>query len=108
MARSMDSTTIGGSELSVEERLSAVAETLRVKKLWERERARKERMQRDMGIGYLVYLARFYARESRRRFARKMGTSESAMTRWEHGLQLPTLLTMQMVSITWILINCAF
>jgi transcriptional regulator with XRE-family HTH domain len=62
------------------------------------QKARRERFQRDMGIGYLIYVARRYRRMSQGELARKMGTARSVITRWESAGRLPSLLTLERIA----------
>ena len=61
----------------------------------QQRKARRERFQRDMGMGYLFYVARRYRRLSQDRLARRMGTSRQVVTRWESGARLPSLTTLE-------------
>jgi transcriptional regulator with XRE-family HTH domain len=64
-----------------------------------RERkARRELFQREMGLGYLVYVARQHRRLSQARLASRIGTSTSVITRWESGGRLPSLLSMEKIA----------
>lgn len=71
---------------------------------WEREEAaetqRREREQnlRDRGYGYLIWIARRHARLTQASLARRIGSSRSAVTRWEQGNQVPSLSTLQRVA----------
>jgi ribosome-binding protein aMBF1 (putative translation factor) len=60
-------------------RFDAVRQRM-VRQEWRREqKARRERFQRDMGIGYLIYVARRYRRMSQGELARRMGTARSVI-----------------------------
>lgn len=58
-------------------------------------KATRDRFQRDMGIGYLLYVARRYRRMPQWELARRMRTSRTVVTRWEKGGRLPTLMTLE-------------
>ena len=59
-----------------------------------RQEIRRQRQQ-DMGVGYLVYLARRHGRLSQGDLARRMRTNQASISTWEAGRQLPTLRTME-------------
>lgn len=80
-------------------RFRAALDKARREKKRRKRRGERERNQRDMGIGYLIQVARLRRRMSQGRLAKKMRTSRSAVARWEAGAQLPTLRTMQSVCI---------
>ena len=61
----------------------------------EKRKARRERFQRDMGIGYLFYVARRHRRLTQRQLASRMRTSRTVVSRWEAGGRLPTLMSME-------------
>jgi ribosome-binding protein aMBF1 (putative translation factor) len=63
-----------------------------------RKAIRRERQQ-DMGVGYLIYVARRHAGLSQGDLARRMQTTQAAISTWEAGRQLPTLRTMERVAI---------
>jgi DNA-binding transcriptional regulator YiaG len=72
-------------------RFESVRERLEREEQKRERKARRELYQREMGVGYLFYVARQYRRLSQARLARRMGTSRSAIAVWESGAQLPTL-----------------
>ena len=101
------------TELPTNQDKQRLADSLEAEKRYERARERMDRRERsrirretrrqrqeDMGVGYLVYVARLHSRLSQRDLARRMRTSQSAISNWEAGRQLPTLLTMERVAIT--------
>lgn len=48
--------------------------------------------ERDaMGIGYLILKARAFAGLSQEQLAKKIGTSQPMVTRWESGSQVPSV-----------------
>jgi len=57
------------------------------KRAYDRERAR-------LGVGYLVLKARAAAGFSQSQLARRIGTSQSMIARWESGKQLPSVRTL--------------
>jgi transcriptional regulator with XRE-family HTH domain len=63
-----------------------------------REAVRQERLE-DMGVGYMIYVARSHSKLSQRELARGMQTTQSAVSNWEAGRQLPTLRTMERVAM---------
>ena len=62
-----------------------------------RQALRRER-QEDMGAGYLIYVARKHSGLRQDVLARRMGTTQSRISHWESGLQLPTLRTLKRVT----------
>jgi transcriptional regulator with XRE-family HTH domain len=59
--------------------------------------AREER-QRDMGLGYLVWVARRYKRWTQRAVAQEAALSPSMISRFERGNRRPTLDSLQRVA----------
>jgi len=51
-----------------------------------------------MGLGYLIYCARRWARKSQTDLARAMGTSRQNISRWERGDRAPSLWKLQWVA----------
>jgi DNA-binding transcriptional regulator YiaG len=89
-----------------------IADELEARELFERARERADRReqetirkeigrqrQQDMGVGYLIYVARRHGRLSQGDLARRMRTSQASISTWEAGRQLPTLWTMERVAI---------
>jgi transcriptional regulator with XRE-family HTH domain len=76
-------------------RFESVRERLERQEKRRDRKARRERFQRDMGLGYLIYVARRYRRLSQAELARRMPTARSAVPRWESGGALPSLLTLE-------------
>lgn len=68
------------------------------KKAHDRRQLEREQRQRDMGIGYLVWVAREHGRLSQRDLARRIGSSRTAISRWESGRQIPSVRSLQKVS----------
>jgi len=58
---------------------------------YERERAK-------MGVGYLVLKARAAARMTQAALARKIGSTQPMIARWESGAQVPNLTTMMKIA----------
>lgn len=50
-----------------------------------------ERARREMGVGYLILKARAAAELSQAQLAKKIGTSQPTIARWESGAQLPSV-----------------
>ena len=61
------------------------------KRAYERERAR-------LGMGYLVLKARAAADITQAQLARRIGTSQPMVARWESGKQLPSVRTLLRVA----------
>lgn len=61
------------------------------KKAYEAER-------RAMGIGYLILKARAHARLSQEQLARKIGTSQPMVARWESGAQVPSVRSLMRIA----------
>lgn len=47
--------------------------------------------RREMGVGYLILQARAAAGLSQAQLAKKIGTSQSMIARWESGAQVPSV-----------------
>jgi transcriptional regulator with XRE-family HTH domain len=50
-----------------------------------------EAARREMGVGYLILQARAAAGLSQRELARRIGTSQPTIARWESGAQVPSV-----------------
>lgn len=50
-----------------------------------------DRARDDMGVGYLILKARAAAELSQSQLAKKIGTSQPMIARWESGAQLPSV-----------------
>lgn len=70
----------------------------RRRKLIEEHRQQREVYQKDMGLGYLIWVARRHARLSQTALAKRIGSSPSAISRWERGSRRPSLTTLQRVA----------
>jgi transcriptional regulator with XRE-family HTH domain len=78
--------------------LMRVAEQNRREEAATERKMRREQNQRDRGVGYLIWIARKHARMGQSQLARCMGTSRSAISRWENGRHLPNLFTLERIA----------
>jgi transcriptional regulator with XRE-family HTH domain len=87
-----------GLDLEADRKLARAVERVERRDMQRRRKELRRQRQEDMGVGYLIYVARKHSRLSQGRLARRMHTSQSSISRWEAGAQLPTLQTMQSVA----------
>lgn len=74
-------------------------EKAELRNLRERRREHRDWINRTRGVGYLICRARCYARLSQRKLAERLGTTQSTISRWECGHQLPSLATLENIAI---------
>jgi transcriptional regulator with XRE-family HTH domain len=79
-------------------RLARMAEKKRREEIETERRMRREQNQRDRGVGYLIWIARQHCRLGQRTLAQRLGTSRSAISRWENGHQLPNFGTLERIA----------
>ncbi|CAN5738682.1 hypothetical protein BH20ACT23_BH20ACT23_09010 [soil metagenome] len=91
------------------ERFKQAHEAEERKNLRRRRREHREWINRTRGVGYLICRARMYARLSQAKLAEYLGTTQSTISRWECGHQLPSLLTMERIAlVTGLQVEIAF
>jgi transcriptional regulator with XRE-family HTH domain len=81
-----------------EKKLELAREKAQRRRMQEARRQQREVYQKDMGLGYLLWVARRHARLAQADLARRIGSSPSAISRWERGTRRPSLSTIQMVA----------
>jgi transcriptional regulator with XRE-family HTH domain len=79
--------------------LRRTIDRLKLESLRRRKREHLEWVDRTRGVGYLISRARNHARLSQEQLAKEMHTTQSTVSRWECGHQLPSLLTLERVAI---------
>lgn len=57
-----------------------------------------ENARRQMGVGYLILKARAAAGLSQAQLARKIGSSQPMIARWESGAQLPSVSSLMRIA----------
>lgn len=57
-----------------------------------------EETHEAMGVGYLILKARASASLTQAQLARKIGTSQSMVARWESGAQVPSVRTLMKIA----------
>ena len=91
------------------ERFEQAHEAAELKSLRKRRREHREWINQTRGVGYLICRARMYARLSQAKLAEYLGTTQSTISRWECGHQLPSLLTMERIAlVTGLQVEIAF
>lgn len=57
-----------------------------------------DRLRREMGVGYLILKARASADLTQAQLAKKIGSSQPMVARWESGAQVPSVRTLSKIA----------